>query len=357
MLRIGRMAMATGFSPRSGSRGRGRARDPPRSRSARRCSRRPGLCWRPCGGGVIEISGAQVPRPEGRCAASDRVGPLNLSLADRLEMALALAADVADPPGLIRDAAPSPPAPRRQPPDRVGAAEAPRARLPLSWGQPPLRVKADAFLTGEARLSPDRREITVEILAFGKDNPASLEHLAGFTARTDAPLIAEAAESFVVRGVLGPRVRKAPTESGAEGADAEAKRRQEHPLQGNGDAEDGRAPLALDVLYGDRPCPLEFEDGQARIREPDPGTRVTLVLRKTRETSERYAVVLKVNGRNTLFEEEGNPAACHKWVLGRKPHAVRIEDFRPGRTPSGRSRSSRPSSRRRRRWPTVLTSA
>ena len=85
--------------------------------------------------------------------------------------------------------------------------------------------------------------------------------------------------------------------------------------------------MALEVLYDGRPVPLEIRGGQALVREPQEGQKVTLVLRKTDATPDRYGVVLMVNGENTLYRERQSPPNCQKWILSPQDPAITVHGF------------------------------
>src|ERR1700674_1608621 len=96
---------------------------------------------------------------KGDAPASDHVGPLNLNLAGRLEIALVLANDNEVPLGIIRDAdgvaATLPGANHLTRPGRQALF---RGRYPLAWGEQ--QVAPDAFLTGVAVVTPDLKQLT-----------------------------------------------------------------------------------------------------------------------------------------------------------------------------------------------------
>src|SRR5262249_9138327 len=72
----------------------------------------------------------------------------------------------------------------------------------------------------------------------------------------------------------------------------------------------GKPPVDLKVLYNGVEVPIR--DGA--VRAPKNNEEVSFVL--VNRGDERYGVILKVNGENTLYREEGDPYQCHKWILG-----------------------------------------
>ena len=259
---------------------------------------------------------------KGDAPASDHVGPLNLNLAGRLEIALVLANDNQVPLGILRDAdgvaATLPGANHLTRPGRQALF---RGRYPLAWGDQ--QVAPDAFLTGVAVVSPDLKQLTVAILAFGKDGE-SLDTVARFTAATDAPALAEAGESFLIRGAFDSGRTEEVRETVVASAARVKATPETNPLR------DASAPVALEIRYDDQPVPLEIRDGKAEVREPREGEKVTFVLRKIDQTADRYGVVLLVNDVNTLFKERTAPLHTRKWILGPDHRETVIHGYQTG---------------------------
>src|SRR5262249_54143119 len=128
----------------------------------------------------------------GDAPPSDGVGPLNLNLAGRLEVALVLADDLREPVGIIRGAdAVAATLPAANHLIRAGREALFRGQYRLAWGAQ--TVQADAFLTGVAKITPDLKRMTVAIIAFGKGRE-TLDLVTQFETATDAPVMAEAGE-------------------------------------------------------------------------------------------------------------------------------------------------------------------
>ena len=259
---------------------------------------------------------------KGAGPASDRVGPLNLNLASHLQIALVLANDNRAPLGIIRDAdAVAATLPGANHLTRSGRQVLFRGRYPLAWGDEP--VEPDAFLTGVAVVSPDLKQMTVAILAFGKDGEG-LEKVTQFTASTDAPTLAAAGESFLIRGFADEGRVETVREKAIEEAVKVKATPEANPLR------DAAAPVALEIRYDDQPVPLEIRDGKAEIREPREGQKVSFLLRKVDRTAERYGVVLVVNGENTLFKERIAPFHARKWILSSDHPSTPILGYQTG---------------------------
>ena len=271
--------------------------------------------------GVRNVGVLKFRVKKGEEPVSDRVGTLNLDLAARLEIALVLATDIKAPVGIIHDAS----AVAAKTPGANHLTEAGRralfqARYPLAWGQE--QVKPDAFLSGVALISPDLKTVTVSIQSFGPDGGKPRE-VAQFTATTDPPTLTAAGESFVLtRGLFdGGQVKLTKV---VETALKVKTGQTANPVQSP------EAPVALEVLYDGRRVPLETRGGQTLVREPREGEKVTLVLRKTESTPDRYGVVLLVNGESTLYRERLSPLNCQKWILSPQDRVITVQGFQTG---------------------------
>ena len=267
---------------------------------------------------------------KGNDPVSDSVGTLNSFLADRLEVALVLANDndTSTQLGIIRNA--SAVAASIAGADHTSAQGREKllsGRYPLAWGDSEQRIEADAFVTGIVQVSPDLRDMTIGILAFDRTEDALNRIVPVFEAAVDTDTLAELGESFMLRGAFDSgRIELAKSEK-AEAAVKEAVKEavktktgaKSHPLQ------DSSAPVRLGVFYDDREVSLDFQNGEAQIPEPREGQKIHLVLSRTPKAEGRLAVVLKVNGENTLFRERKRDIDCRKWILepGAPPITVR----------------------------------
>jgi hypothetical protein len=254
---------------------------------------------------------------------SDHVGPLNLNLADRLEIALVLADDVRKPIGIIHGAsAVAATLPGANHLSKVGRQALFRGRYPLAWGNQDVEV--DAFLTGVVVVDSDLHQMTIGIGAFGKDGEA-LDRVVEFQATTDASALVEVGESFLIRGAFDSGRTEVVREREVVTTAARVKAAQEtNPLQ------DPEAPVALEVYYNNQRVPLRLRDGKALIPEPGEGQAVVLVLRKVDKTPGKYGVVLSVNGENTLYKERLSPLRCWKCILSPDTTSITIRGYQTG---------------------------
>jgi hypothetical protein len=234
----------------------------------------------------------------GKAAPSDNVGPLNLRLAARLEVALVLALPkdearlriLHDPSAAVVKAGNR----RANHLDRAGRLAFFDTPYAPAWGVEKA-LRADAFLTGVCRFDDNLRALTLTIQAF--DRTGELKDVCSFRAAASPRTLTEAGVSYVgSRGALSASVRTVKARPAPEVR--------------------AEAPIDFEILYDG--APVRLRDGA--VPEPKESQRVTFRLRHRNKDKVTYAVVLKVNGRNTIFpgeeaEEEPDDLYCYKWVL------------------------------------------
>jgi hypothetical protein len=271
----------------------------------------------------------------------DNVGPLNRTLADRLEVALTLNLNDDDKKadkdklGIIAGASDAiaksgsksahhATAKGRKELFTVGTdPEDPKLfRVPWKRLKNSDTILPDAFLTGEVRMSKDRMTADVKVLLFDKKDPAKVETVPGaeFTAASDARTLTDLGLTY--RGGFDPK-------SAVVLADKAAPVPDDKPEALRDKAKEAlklfkEAPVELQVLYDGKPQEVETDPGKSyssnvllRVKPPEQNQRVTFVLKNksSGETYGTYGVVLRVNGRNTIFEQKQDPAKCYKWIL------------------------------------------
>lgn len=175
-------------------------------------------------------------------------------------------------------------------------------KYPLAWGG--TSVAADAFVTGVASISPDYRQTTVKFQVLDGKSKA-FKDVREFTVRTERSILNDICQGFVVNA---GQIRNAALDEGAVDA-----ARPGAPRTGP----EERA-VDLDVYYDNQKQAVEWHALKVpdfQVPEPRAGQTVQFKLRN--RTSARLAVVLAVNGINTLhLEDVGTEAAgCSKWVL------------------------------------------
>jgi hypothetical protein len=277
----------------------------------------------------------------------DSAGSLNLSLADRLEVALVLA----DPTekelkdnkekkttemGIVTHASDAlaasgmHDATHRTAKGRAVICMLGKGSFQRAWGatKKDREVQPDVFLTGEARLTKDLRGVEVTIRAFGRaDKGQKFAAVCSFTATTDVRTLAGTGVRYVATrgGGLDPEeLKKATSASGfvnelakvlprPDDSDKDKKLKQaafEKDVQ--------KAPVRLEIRYNGVTV---NKPGTDVVSSPDEGTEVSF--RLINATDDVYGVVLMVNGENTIHpEEKGEPGRLYKWVLDPKKTAT-----------------------------------
>jgi hypothetical protein len=262
----------------------------------------------------------------------DNLGPINRTLADRLELALLVSLKPADGMGILfraSDVIPATGNPRATHRSEEGRAEFfafDPSPFSFPWNTKQ-KVQPDAFLTGEATLSADLQRMTVKLQVFGNKAPDKLKmvDVCEFTAAVDPRTLTEAGVSFV--GARGPFDK--PIDPGQFTAqvvkDAPKLDDSAETWQKRADAllvEMKDLPIKVELLYSGQPIaieanpfrpPAERDNVLLRCREPLAREKVAFLL--TNKGNETFGVVLKVNGQNTIFREEKSPIDCFKWIL------------------------------------------
>ncbi len=259
----------------------------------------------------------------------DRVGPLNGNLADRLELALILSNNAQNPVGIIHDAssvAAGIAGADHRTPDGLQKLFA--AQYPLAWGTE--KVSPDALLVGTAKMETGG-DLNVSIFLFdNKSNKPS--KLSQFKVAPTVTELAEAGESFVLRGIFdggqvqlaaADRSEKASKEAAEKAKQIYDKPQDYHPLS----PKNNGAPIGLQIQYDGITKPFEFRDGHAQIPEPNERQKVTFILSRKVNDPHTYAIVLKVNGENTIGRERKNDQQCRKWVLAPNSPAITLKGF------------------------------
>jgi hypothetical protein len=197
--------------------------------------------------------------------------------------------------------------------NRIGAwfsNEAERKKLfdlsyPLAWGN--LKAQPDALLTGEIVNDGDCTKTKVKIEAIYRKDPSKLVPLAKFEVDTDRSLMGDLGYNFslVGRGTRDRRDRmvaslvrrRGPKEPLPEGVEVAT------PANVGG--------MSVSIQYNGKdqeikPVSADAANPEYYIRPMEPGTRFTLTLTYNGKRTDALGVVVKVNGRNTLYGEQGD---------------------------------------------------
>lgn len=276
---------------------------------------------------------------QGDGPARDDVGDLNRTLANKTQVALCLALKPDDTFGVLND-----------PSEVVVQEKMTRAnhltedgrkafferKFGLVWSGD--KVEPAAFLTGLATLAPDLKRMTIKFQVFDKTgavgdvpgeiaSPADPEELAEAGYSFTLPI---ARQKALITGV--PDAPPAPPVSKKEVVEEMARTADRKPDQPDAPfAPLADCPIKWTVKYGAKKVDVKAD----RIPEPAAGEAVSFDLHNPGPGT--FAVVLMVNGANTLFEERVAPIACKKWVLtpnttvtvrGFQTDANRVSPFR-----------------------------
>src|SRR5262245_5745812 len=262
----------------------------------------------------------------GESKPDDAVGELNMGLADRLEAALILASPD-EKIGIIHRASMAVVenmnrAANHCTPD--GRKKLFRDMYPLAWGTK--TVPASAFVTGVASISKDLRKVTIRLEMFGDD---------GVVERIGEPIdlpttrrtLVEAGYSYVLTEKAAPSVfdgargglknkgsaLRLKAEDDVAALDQALAMNDPTKTEGvkfTAAAAVKDCPVKLTIRYNDKDIEVEGD----QVPEPKENEKVTFLLKNT-DPAFMYAVVLKVNGKNTLFSEDSEPAQCLKWII------------------------------------------
>ncbi len=246
----------------------------------------------------------------------DDVGDLNQTLANKLEVALVLANED-DKFGIIEKASETvrgklPPANHLNVDGRMAFFV---RKYELGWSAD--KVEASGFLTGVAKMSNDLSKLTIQFQEF--DKTGKIEDLpVEITAPTNPEMLAQAGFSYTlattrqkafVAGEPPPAkevLQREIVEQVAKTEEASSK----PPTEGESFAPLKECPIKWTVLYNGKPVPITGNT----VPEPKSTDRIEFELSNSTEGT--YAVVLLVNGENTLYQERSAPQVCRKWVLG-----------------------------------------
>jgi hypothetical protein len=271
--------------------------------------------------GVLKFLVRQADGPE-----RDNAGDLNLTLANKVEVALILANT--DPKFGIIDKASEVVVREKLLMANHRTEEGRKAffvrKYDLAWSRD--TVEASGFITGTATLSADLTKLTVRFQVF--DKSGKIEDIASEVSVAANPeLIAQAGFSYA----LAPARQKAIVTGDVSlsrdvlrrEAIEGAKKAAEKPAENEPFAPLAASPVKWTVLYNGKPVQLTGNS----LPEPKTTERVEFTL--TNPGPGTYAVVLLVNGENTLYQERVAPQVCRKWVLP-ADSSVTIRGFQTG---------------------------
>jgi hypothetical protein len=263
---------------------------------------------------------------KGNQPSNFKVGPLNDNLPGRLENALIAANSTSNPVGIIHDASHVAAASRLPRYDNPAGQHALfGVKYPLAWGD--AMVTPDHFLTGVVTVRPDKKSATVTIEAFGSASPKQ-EKVLAFQVATDRALLADLNESFQVKSrQLKRKTRNidldedaaedaASDETWTTGTDGPATSSTTAVRNEPGNRANDPNPIYYEIRYSGKAQPVTPDPanpGELHVPEPSEGQKVSFYLKTL--APERTGLVLMVNGKSTLYEEDSDPIHCKAWVL------------------------------------------
>jgi hypothetical protein len=265
--------------------------------------------------------------------ASFDVGPINGNLATRLENALVIhgGGDEKEALGVIHDAGKV--AARHRAGNWYGNAAEQRklfdiADYPLAWGSS--KVKADAFLTGLVKVTPDYQHCTVAVELIRA--PGKLEKVIDFNFESDPQLLADLGKSFSVspRSLAAAKTRAARRKlvfDAVSRRDGEGEGGGGGGGGGGGSGSGGGAggmtvaagTVEFQLLADDNPVPItESGEGDQKAYQlecPDPGKQIVFSIHNT-STDKTVGVDVRLNGTTLLFDKADPAESSRLWVLG-----------------------------------------
>src|SRR5262245_49487720 len=270
---------------------------------------------------------------KGDDAKSFNVGPINSIMAERLESVLIMGSALKQNFSIIRDASGHAAAQKQQ--LTYLSAEGRKKLLDLEY---PLWVgeksaKADLFLTGFVGIDPRSHKVSVVLAYFDKStekvtaikDPKNPENALTIEVPTDRALLADAGQSFV----LSKRSMTKRSTDDDLFADEDAQQRKEGKKE-NVITEVKERLVEMKMFINGEEVKFEADptnvgDGRFTSRDPKQGDKVYFTV--TNKSNERVAVVVKINGLNTLYEQTDEAKLCNKWVLDPGDKTLTVDGF------------------------------
>lgn len=260
--------------------------------------------------GVVKFSVKKGDQP-----ASYNAGTLNLKMALKLEHALVMANDSKQPIAILQDVTTEGSQSRGGLADSQGRRALLDHAYPVAWGND--KKKPEMLLTGEVQFTKDMKTLAIAIRSFDPKKPDRLEDVLRLTGiKTDRDILASAGQSFVLsRKVQG----RGADDLAADDAAKRDENPKDNPLQSPDD------PIKFEVTYDGKPVTLDPDQnspGELKAKRSNTsqnakeGEKVSFKI--TNSSKDKVGVVLAINARNTLFQEDLTqkaPGACSKWIL------------------------------------------
>jgi hypothetical protein len=178
--------------------------------------------------------------------------------------------------------------------------------------------QADVFLTGEVAVEKDMKHLTIIITAFDSKTPDAIHEVLRIkNVPTNRDILAAIGQSFALPRGLRNRGSRDLDDAAAESAS-------KGENQSTETSQDADNPVTLTISYDGKPVTLTADPsnhGDLHIRrttadKPNESQKVKFVI--TNKSNDTVGVVLAVNGKNTLFEQDltsKQVGECTKWIL------------------------------------------
>lgn len=213
------------------------------------------------------------------------------------------------------------------------------ASYPLAWeinGQS--SVALDSLIAGSAQIESNLSTMLVELVLISKTD-MNFSPLARFSVPIDLEDLMESGQSFTTRGVFDHGSVRGTNSKSRFVADRLVRQQalairnetlfktspqavSQHPL-----AATSNSPVQLEIWYGNERQSYEFRNGAAFIKTPREGQRVSLKVLRKGNDRKRYGILLQVNGENTLYRERKPAAKAAVWILAPEKNSFTIEGY------------------------------
>ena len=205
---------------------------------------------------------------------------------------------------------------------------------PLAWQMEngSKEARPDAFLFGVAEISDDLRKMTISLSAFLREDLRNgLRHESEFISTGDFQVdididdLLASGEGYALNSRGESNRREQVFKNALKGRQGA---RQKHPFKSPD------RPLELEILYDGRPQKLlyfntgEVNDPGAYLREPTPEQKVEFrIKRRNSNDRNRYGILLRVNGTNTLLKQRLPDNRCALWVSEPEQPMILVSGF------------------------------
>ncbi len=209
-----------------------------------------------------------------------------------------------------------------------------------AWGS--AAIKPDAFITGEVVNSADSRESTsvaLELLKPGswKDGRPAAVKLLTIKCGTDRALLRDLGYAYALsrsavkaRGVTSRALDQQALKQVKEEEDG----LKPQPGPGTPTSHSARdvGGMRLEIEYDGVKQEVTAIAGDKGQRQPQyqvaaakPGQKVVICLTRVAEDDTKLGVVLRVNGKSVLEEQDAPPEGCNRWIYAASKKGVREE--------------------------------